>query len=56
MKIYLACSAPGNEATKEKPLLLTITKRLLSYHHICKKMFGCDTILETYINENLLGR
>jgi hypothetical protein len=38
MKIYLASTAPGNEAQRERGTL-PIRLRLLSYYHIWKKGF-----------------
>lgn len=47
MKIYLATSAPGTEASKERPLILDIVRRLLSYHHIVAKQFACQKIFDS---------
>lgn len=56
MKIYLAASAPGTEGGPDRPVCEQITKRLLSYHHIIKNMFGVGAIFKHYekrrVNEN----
>jgi len=50
MKIYLATTAPGNEAWRERGML-NIPRRLLSYYHIIKKQFECDHVFKTVQKE-----
>lgn len=41
MKLYLASAAPAND---RKGFMLTIPKRLLSYHHVINNMLNCDDV------------
>ena len=54
MKIYLAATAPGNESWRERGML-SIKRRLLSYHLIKFKTLECDKVFQIIKNENLLS-
>jgi len=55
MKIYLATTGPGNETVRERGML-DISRRLLSYYHICNQLFECDKVLEVIKRENIHRR
>lgn len=51
MKVYLASTAPGNEAYREREML-PIHARLLSYFCIIKKQFENNTVFEVIKKQN----
>ena len=51
MKIYLASSAPGNEASRDR-VMLNIPKRLLSFYFINGKKLENHLIFNAIKNES----